>query len=176
MCEVIDTTNVPETGFVADGDILCYKILAKPIIKTDFDWMSIVYGMKYSSGQTYRSLMCARRAGVYRVCTKDIDGNIRFALVSDDSLQEMIGIGCVVGNPVIVGDAISCGGFHSYTRYMNEKMKFDCKVYGNWRTVHTKGVEVVRCRIPAGSAYFVSENCGAYISDTIVMEEAVCAL
>lgn len=176
MCEIIDTTNVPETGFVADRDIPCYKIMASPMTETDFDWKSVVYGREYSSGQTYRSAVGARRVRVYRICTKDMHGNIRFVLGSENLLRDMLEDGCVVGEPEMVADAISCRGFHSYTHYMNEKMKFDCKVYGNRRISNMKGVEVVRCKIPAGSAYFVSENCMTYISDTIVTEEAVCAL
>ena len=150
--------------YVADRDLVCYKVM----LENGEQLTSLHHRYEYEIGQEY----CVN--GFEYKCLNDDD----IYEVWNRNLSPFAGWGkCYSIFPHIYLSNITktdlCYtryGFYSYTYYGNERMKCDSelviKVHGSDR------VRFVRCRIPEGSKYMVSDNGDVFISERIVIDDA----
>ena len=173
MCSFVDLTNVPEGGFTASEDIRCYKVLAK----TRQGIYSPIMGKYYGIGQTYsvpnivvnQQKMCCvfefvKRKWIRKTYTSENDPLIvNYPNVKLDDGKTLV-LGFEKTNLQRTGT-----GFYSYTSYLNNSMEFfaNCVVEDGLLTV------LARCVIPKGSRYYVSDDCGTYISNSLKVEEII---
>lgn len=153
---------------MAKEDILCYKILVKPKFKCE-NLKSHYFGKSYETGREYSSLVMFDENPVFFAY---VIYNHRLvpAYVESSSSERLEYPGYlraeIVGNARLTGLRTTCGGFHSYTRYMNGEMRNEAR--GS-----LERLVAVRCRIPKGSRYYVSDDGMTYVSDKIVIDSIV---
>lgn len=172
MCSYIDMTNVPEGGFTADEDIVCYKVMEQ---RPGAGFMlSLHKEFGYLAGETYVSGVAAPGRRVSRRCRYNKHTNsLSWVTCAEKRLPCEITV-CdsrysVVGNDVRTGLSMSAAGTYSYTHYMNGEMVDEMRIA---ECVGANPV-VVRCRIPRGSRYYVSDDGMTYVSDMITIDRIV---
>lgn len=164
MCEITNGKM-----YVADRDLVCYKIVFERIGGLE----SLHKGYRYEIGQE-----CCVKGFEYRSC------------LANDILYE----GWYLSHPFFTGwrkehttlpnmyvNAIKTdlyytrSGFYSYTYYGNGKMERDFelvkRLYGGCSLHLPNPIKLVRCRIPEGSKYMVSDDGEVFISERIVVDE-----
>lgn len=160
MCEITNGKI-----YVADRDLICYKVM----FETDGQLESLHNRYEYEIGREYRE-----KAFEYRCCMTD---NIIYE-VWNRNLSPFAGWRKdYTIHPLMYNDEIKTDlcytrcGFYSYTYYRNGKMECDfdlaVKLYGSNR------IKCVRCRIPEGSKYMVSDNGEVFISERIVIDDTL---
>lgn len=166
MCSYIDMSNVPDRGFLADEDITCYKVMRR---NQGDGIVSIYKGFGYETGKTYRSLLFKPGGRVVRNCiVSSVSGNLTWLYV-------IIAGGIInhrykhIGYEVQTGLSASSEGIYSYTGYMNGDMDYEVKML---RSFNVEAV-VVRCTIPKGSRYYVSDDGETYVSDNITIDAVI---
>lgn len=168
MCSLIDTTNVPEGGFTAEEDILCYKILVKPRFECE-NLKSHYFDHAYAIGRQYVSPAKIEENPMFlgHFMKKKMLAAVYMESLDAENFKYPGFL-----NVEIIGDVrktdlhASCGGFHSYTRYMNGDMRCEMRC-------RSENLVAVRCRIPKGSSYYVSDDGMTYVSDSIVIDSIV---
>lgn len=158
MCEITNGKI-----YVADRDLVCYKVMLEKGEQLD----SLYHRYEYEIGREY--------------CVEGFE----YSLNNDDiyevwnrNLSSFAGWGKIytifphicLSNITKTDLCSTRYGFYSYTYYGNERMKCDSelviKVHGSDR------IRFVRCRIPEGSKYVVSDNGEVFISEKIVIDDA----
>lgn len=163
MCEITNGKI-----YVADRDIVCYKV----ILGKGERLVSLHHRYEYRIGQEYSVSDFAKRR-----CQTDYiiyEGWFLFGGWGKEYTTTPN-----LYNDVIETDLRSTRcGFYSYAYYGNGTMECDLrlavKAYGsNALPGLTKDrVKCVRCRIPEGSKYMVSDNGEVFISERIVIDDA----
>lgn len=161
MCEITNGKI-----YVADRDIVCYKV----VLEKGNILESVHQGYEYKIGQEYCisgfEYKCCLTEDIYEVWRR--------------SISPFAGWGKIYTiYPNMYFDRINTGlqytrcGFYSYAYYRNDRMECDIKenrmiyaIYGSDR------LKCVRCRIPKGSKYMVSDNGEVFISERIVIDDA----
>lgn len=163
MCEITNGKI-----YVADRDLVCYKVMFKKgnILE------SVHQGYEYKIGWTY----CVK-AFEYRCLTGDI-----IYEEWEQSLSSYAGWRKdYTTYPTMHLDCINTGlrytqcGFYSYTYYGNSSMELENKILNATMMLPIYGpdkIKIVRCRIPEGSKYMVSDNGEVFISERIVIDDA----
>ena len=164
MCEYIDE-KTPVRGFVANGDIVCYKlIIAHPYADCCYV-SSICHAHTWDAGQTYKTdLECHFEYPVYECIGYNQTTKMWKRWNTENSSpyrSEDI-------RTFHLTDLARTGkGFYSYSRYMSERMGKDV-VYYNGYINHTPNILVIgRFAIPKGSRYYVNDDASVYISNAL---------
>lgn len=159
MCEITNGKI-----YVADRDLVCYKI----VVEKEGQLMSSHQGHEYEIGREY----CVR--GFEYNCLND---DYVIYEVWNKSLSAFAGWGkyytiypSLYINRIETDLRHTRCGFYSYTYYGNERMEFDCELVSKF--YGSDMIKIVRCRIPEGSKYMVSENGEVFISERIVIDDA----
>ena len=158
MCEITNGKI-----YVADRDLVCYKVM----LENGEQLTSLHHRYEYEIGREY----CVN--GFEYKCLND---DVIYE-VWDRPLSSFAGWRKIYTiNPYMYMNRIETDlcytrcGFHSYTEYGNSRMESDSelvsKYYGSDR------IKIVRCRIPEGSKYMVSDNGDVFISNRIVIDDA----
>jgi hypothetical protein len=157
MCEITDGKI-----YVADRDLVCYKIM----LEKGEGLQSLHYEYEYKIGWEYRvngfEYRCLDDDDIYEVWNRELSpfagwGKCYsiFPYSSDITKTDL---------------CYTRYGFYSYTYYGNGRMESDServiKVY------RPNMIRFVRCRIPEGSKYMVSDSGEVFISERIVIDEA----
>ena len=162
MCEITNGKI-----YVADRDLVCYKLMfdKEGLLK------SVYQQYEYEIGREY----CIR-AFEYRCCQND---NIIVYEAWSKTLHSLYGliwkkvytIRPHLYNNIIARDlCFTRCGFYSYTYYGNDSMERGIK---NIFSIHGfEKLKCVRCRIPEGSKYMVSDDGEVFISERIVIDDA----
>ena len=158
MCEITNGKI-----YVADRDLVCYKVM----FDMEGQLESLHNRYEYEIGQEY-----CEKAFEYRCLTDNVIYEAWDRVLCPFAGWRKI----YTANPFMYNDEIKTDlcytrcGFYSYTYYGNERMELESEVvikaYGSNR------VKCVRCRIPEGSKYMVSENGEVFISERIVIDDA----
>ena len=158
MCEITNGKI-----YVADRDMVCYKVM----LENGEQLASFHHGYEYKIGREY--------------CVKAFD----YRCLTDDAIYEAWNkpLSSFAGwrkiytvYPYMYMNRIETDlhythcGFYSYTYYGNESMKMLWPFYELYDGLHR--VRCVRCRIPEGSKYMVSDNGEVFISERIVIDDA----
>lgn len=169
MCEVTNGKI-----YVADEDIICYKLVIKTGIPGAYKPGVNVSNLRYIEGVRYRE--------------------DRFNIIGSDTLRECWTYSSEGGGMWYYRKDLSVGtieyyrkhftkwviddretdccmtnkGFYSYTYFMNGRMSSDIFWYRSCITY-----VVARCRIPKGARYCVSDDGEVFVSDEIVFEEVL---
>lgn len=158
MCEITNGKI-----YVADKDMVCYKIMDE---KGDI-LESLHNGYEYKIGREYCvngfEYKCCRTYNIYEVWCR--------SLSSFAGWRKVYTVHPYIYSDFIITDLRNTRcGFYSYTYYGNGSMEWDIKdilhIYGSDR------IKCVRCRIPEGSKYMVSDNGEVFISERIVIDDA----
>lgn len=64
-------------------------------------------------------------------------------------------------------------GFYAYTHYMNGKMSKDLEWHVRMKTDETRNYVAVKCTIPKGSHYLVSDSAECFVSEKIILDRIV---
>ena len=159
MCEI---TN--RKIYVADRDLVCYKVM----IKKGEQLESLHYEYEYEIGREYCvkafDYRCLKDDAIYEAWDRPLSsfaGWRKFYTVYPN----------MYFNRIMTDLRYSCNGFYSYTYYGNNSMAWDI-ANGVWRILKPDRVKCVRCRIPEGSKYMVSDNGEVFISERIVIDDA----
>ena len=159
MCEITNGKI-----YVADRDLVCYKIM----LENEEQLESLHHSYEYKIGREY----CVN--GFEYRCLNDV----AIYEVWDRYLSPFAGWGkyytispyIYLLNGTKTDLCYTRYGFYSYTYYGNGRMECDSelviKVHGSDR------IKIVRCRIPEGSKYMVSDNGDVFISERIVIDDA----
>lgn len=167
MCSYIDLTNVPEGGFTASEDIVCYKVLKRNnnCLESPVTKFCYKIGKTVKKCQIVLSDKKVLNTVVYRLREKTLYKLLlteNHYLFSTTNLMKFVGI-------KDSGLAETTTGYYSFTGYMNGEMKrlvkimldvWDCPI-------------VVRCTIPKGSKYYVSDNSETFVSNQLKVEHIV---
>ena len=157
MCEITNGKI-----YVADRDLVCYKVMLKK--GEQLESLHRVYD--YEIGQEY--------------CINDFENK---CCVTDDIYEVWVNplwpsngwrknytiYPNLYMNRIETDLRYTCCGFYSYTYYGNGSMEMMRPFYGIYGLDRIK---IVRCRIPEGSMYMVSDNGEVFISERIVIDDA----
>ena len=162
MCEITNGKI-----YVADRDLVCYKILFERIGGLE----SLHKGYRYEIGQE-----CCVKGFEYRSCLTNYIlyevwyipftwfGGWRKDYTIFPNMNK---------NAIKTDLYYTRSGFYSYTYYGNSKMEHDLEqvksLYGG---IDGYTIKLVRCRIPEGSKYMVSDDGEVFISERIVVDDA----
>lgn len=158
MCEITNG-NI----YVADRDLVCYKVM----FENGEHLESLHHRYEYEIGREYCvngfEYRCLNDDVIYEVCNMNLSP---FA-----GWRKCYSIFPYMYMSIIETDLqYTHRGFYSYTYYGNGRMECDSelviKIHGSNR------VRFVRCRIPEGSKYMVSDNGDVFISERIVIDDA----
>lgn len=156
MCEITNGKI-----YVADRDMVCYKVMFDKGERLE----SLPRGYVYEIGREYcvKDFECRCTDVIYEAWSR--------ALSSFAGWKKIYTIYPYMYRSEIVTDLhyTHCG-FYSYTYYGNESMKMLWPFYELYDGLHR--VKCVRCRIPEGSKYMVSDNGEVFISERIVIDDA----
>lgn len=159
MCEITNGKI-----YVADRDLVCYKVM----FEKGEQLKSLRRGYKYEIGHEY----CVN-GFEYRCLTDDV-----IYEAWDRSRSSFAGWRKIYTLfPEIYLGGINtdlCNtrcGFYSYTYYGNGRMEMMLQLYRLDR-INLDRIKIVRCRIPEGSKYMVSDNGEVFISERIVIDDA----
>ena len=156
MCEITNGKI-----YVADRDLVCYKLLLGKGEVLE----SLHYSQEYRIGREYF-----------------VSGFKHRCLIKDDIIYERWDrllspfAGWRKGYSIMHNDGIGTDlcytrcGFYSYTYYGNGRMEYDSILAINLHW--PKKIKIVRCRIPKGSKYVVSDSGEVFISERIVIDDA----
>jgi hypothetical protein len=168
MCEITNGKI-----YVADRDLVCYKVM----FENGNILQSACQGYEYEIGREY-----CEKAFEYRCLTDDVIYEAWYKVPSS-----FAGMGKKLYylpkweknytiypnmylNRIETDLRYSRCGFYSYTYYGNSRMEsyseIVSKIYGSDR------IKCVRCRIPEGSKYMVSDNGEVFVSERIVIDNA----
>ena len=144
--------------YVADEDIVCYKIVFKTEHFGEVVYVSSWYGKIYREGCWYKEDVASI------VSNEKVEIVWMYAPVYDCWLQESVTVGYDDGYICVTGS-----GFYSYTHFMDGSM---CE---HLRDIVNRGEKpsFARCRIPKGAIYCVSDNGETFVSDKIVFEKVL---
>ena len=158
MCEITDGKI-----YVADRDLVCYKVM----IEKGEDLESLHQGYEYKIGQEYCisgfEHKCCLTEDIYEVWSRPLSsyaGWGKIYTIYPNMYFERINTGLWFTR---------CG-FYSYTYYGSGRMEYDIE-----QILPIRGLDrfkCVRCRIPEGSKYMVSDNGEVFISERIVIDDA----
>ena len=154
MCEITNG-NI----YVADRDIVCYKIMTEKgnILE------SIYQGYKYKIGWEYRvegfEYRCCRTDNIYESWRRILSPFAGWGKIYSQYPNMYLG-------SIKTDLWFTCRGFYSYTYYGNGSMESMLPISG------LDNIKCVRCRIPEGSKYMVSDNGEVFISERIVIDDA----
>lgn len=158
MCEITNGKI-----YVADRDIVCYKIMDE----NGEQLTSLHHRYEYEIGREYCitgfEYKCLNDDVIYEVWNR--------SLSSFAGWRKVYTI-----YPIMYFNGINTGlrhtrcGFYSYAYYGNDSMEFDIKL--NRAIYGSDKIKCVRCRIPEGSKYMVSDNGEVFISERIVIDDA----
>jgi hypothetical protein len=159
MCEITNGKI-----YVADRDLVCYKVM----LEKGEDLKSLHQVYEYKIGWEYRVegfeyRCCMTNNIIYEVWNRNFSpfAGWRKIYTTFPNLYY---------NGIWTDLCYTRCGFYSYTYYGSERMEFDSEVvsevYGSDR------IRFVRCRIPEGSKYMVSDNGEVFISERIVIDDA----
>ena len=149
--------------YVADRDLVCYKVM----VEKGGQLSSLHHGYKYEIGREYCvegfEYRCLMDDDIYGVWDRNFSA---FA-----GWREDYTIYPGMYNGAIKTD-LCCTrcGFYSYTYYGNGRMEFDTEM--DIMVYRLDMIRCVRCRIPEGSKYMVSDNGEVFISERIVIDDA----
>lgn len=158
MCEITNGKI-----YVADWDLVCYKVM----FEKGEQLVSLHHRYEYEIGREY----CVKTFD-YRRLTDDVIYEVWYRpLTSFARWRKNYTIYPYMYMSRIETDLqYTHHGFYSYTYYGNGSMECDIKenrvIYGSDR------IRFVRCRIPEGSKYMVSDNGEVFISERIVIDDA----
>ena len=157
MCEITNGKI-----YVADRDIVCYKVMFKKGERLE----SLHNGYEYEIGREY-----GVRGFEYRCLKDDVIYEAWYRpLTSFAGWGKIDTIYPYIYKNVIETDLryTRCG-FYSYTYYGNGRMETMWPFYGLYGFDRIK---IVRCRIPEGSKYVVSDDREVFVSERIVIDDA----
>jgi hypothetical protein len=166
MCEITNGKM-----YVADRDLVCYKIMLEMIGGLE----SLHKGYRYEIGQE-----CCVKGFEYRSCLSNyiLYEGWYIPLTWLGEWKKDVWRKDYTVYPNTYVNAIKTDlyythfGFYSYTYYGNGKMERDLgqvkSLYGGYCP---NPIKLVRCRIPEGSKYMVSDDGEVFISERIVVDE-----
>ena len=162
MCEITNGKI-----YVADRDIVCYKIMTEKgnILK------SIYQGQEYKIGREYCiegfEYKCCRRDNIYETWRRHLSPFAGWEKIYRQNPNMYSDLGSIMLGSIKTDLWFTFRGFYSYAYYGNGSMEYMLPIiYGLDR------IRCVRCRIPAGSKYMVSDNGEVFISERIVIDDA----
>lgn len=163
MCQYFDVTTCPEGGFVADRDIVCYKVL-RYSMSTDTARSPFFSSETWSVGDVRESRVRVDRVGInegFVFCRRW--GRYRENAIGDGTSGSFHFRYDVRKNPDI---GIIEEGLHSYSGYMNGEMEELLGTIGGMLNATVLWM-IFRCAIPEGSRYYVSDSAGVFVSDAL---------
>ena len=158
MCEITNGKI-----YVADRDLVCYKVM----FEKGEDLESLHHRYKYEIGREY--------------CVNGFE----YKCLNYDVIYEVWNINCspfagwskcysifpnMYMSRIETDLQYTHRGFYSYTYYGNERMELDSEVVS--KAYGPDRIKFVRCRIPEGSKYMVSDYGDVFISERIVIDDA----
>ena len=161
MCEITNGKI-----YIADRDLVCYKVM----VEKGEELESIYQGYEYEIGREYCvkdfEYWCLNNDAIYEVWYKTFTPFAEWRKIysryptrySKNIKTDLCKTHC---------------GFYSYTYYGNgsmDSMEYEIKV--DRPIYESKRIKCVRCRIPEGSKYMVSDNGEVFISERIVIDDA----
>ena len=158
MCEITNGKI-----YVADRDLVCYKVM----LENGEQLESVCQRYEYEIGREY----CVK-AFEYRCLTDDVIYEVWYKpLLLFGRWKKEYSIYPNTYKNIISTDLhyTRCG-FYSYTYYGNGEMEFDSELVS--KIYESDMIKCVRCRIPEGSKYMVSDNGEVFISERIVIDDA----
>lgn len=159
MCEITNGKI-----YVADRDLVCYKIM----VERDGQLTSLHNRYEYEIGREY----CVR-GFEYRCLGDDViyEGWEK-PLSSFDGWSKCYSMWSNMCKSAIETDlCYTRNGFYSYTYYGNGRMEFDSDLATTCYGLSGR-IKIVRCRIPEGGKYVVSDSGEVFISERIVIDDA----
>lgn len=160
MCEITNGKI-----YVADRDLVCYKVM----FEKGEDLESLHRGYEYKIGREYWvngfEYKCLNDDVIYEVWNRPLSpfsGWGKFYSIFPHIY--------LYSNIRKTDLSYTRCGFHSYTYYRNERMELDSEVVS--KAYGLDKIKFVRCRIPEGSKYMVSDNGEVFISERIVIDDA----
>ncbi len=161
MCEITNGKI-----YVADRDLVCYKVM----LEKGEDLQSLHHEYEYEIGREYCvdgfEDKCLYDDAIYEVWNRPISPFAGWGKIS-----RMLPDIFLYSNIAIKTDLrYTYCGFYSYTYYGNSRMEFDYELDSKIDVLGR--LRFVRCRIPEGSKYMVSDNGECFISERIVIDDA----
>lgn len=159
MCEITNGKI-----YVADRDLVCYKVM----LEKGEQLTSLHHEYEYKIGREYCiegfEYRCLNDDDIYEVWNRNLSPFAGWG--KHYSIFPSIYLSNITETDLCY---TRCG-FYSYTYYGNERMECDSelviKVHGPER------IRFVRCRIPEGNKYVVSDNGEVFVSERIVIDDA----
>ncbi len=150
--------------YVADDDIVCYKIVFKTEHFGEVVYVSSWYDQIYREGCRYKkddaSIVSNEKAEIVWM----------YAPVYDCWLQGRVTVGYDLGSTIDDGYLrVTGSGFYSYTHFMDGSM---CEHLCDMVRRGEKP-SLARCRIPKGARYCVTDNGETFVSDKIVFDKVL---
>ncbi len=150
--------------YVADRDLVCYKVMYENgnILESVHQGYGYKIGREYCiNGFEYK---CLTDDVIYEAWCRPLSPFAGWG--KGYTIYPYMYFGCIKTDLCHT----RCG-FYSYTYYGNGSMAWDiangvCRMFGPDR------FKIVRCRIPEGSKYMVSDNGEVFISERIVIDDA----
>lgn len=159
MCEITNGKI-----YVADRDLVCYKIM----LENEEQLTSLHHSYEYKIGWEY----CIN-GFEYRCLTDDViyeAWNRYLSPFAEWGKCYSILPHIYLSNITKTDLRYTRYGFYSYTYYGNSRMECDSELVS--KIYESDMIKFVRCRIPEGSKYMVSDNGDVFISERIVIDDA----
>lgn len=158
MCEITNGKI-----YVADRDLVCYKVM----FENGNILQSACQGYEYEIGREYCvkafEYRCLNGDDIYEVWYKPLSLFDRWK--KKYSIYPNMYL-----NRIETDLRYTHCGFYSYTYYGNSSMEFDSELLS--KIYESDMIKCVRCRIPEGSKYMVSDNGEVFISERIVIDDS----
>lgn len=149
--------------YVADRDLVCYKVMGE----IGGQLVSLHHGYKYEIGREYCvegfENKCLTDDVIYEVCHKSLSLFAGWG-------KKYTAYPSIYRNGIETDLRCTCCGFYSYTYSGNGRMESDLEAVSD--AYGSDWITCVRCRIPKGSKYMVSDNGEVFISERIVIDDA----
>ena len=169
MCMYFDEDSQPVEVYIADEDIICYKIL---------DYYSGVLsspyrGTKWSVGETKKSDINVLKDEIVKFSYRDWGRRMKTFHESKDIVENNYKKQIIKIPKLEIVASTSLrkitNGLYSFANYMNGEM-------ADYVDIHKKARETfvtARCAIPKGSRYHVNTQGTVFVSDALKLEGIV---
>ena len=159
MCEITNGKI-----YVADRDLVCYKVM----VENGGQLTSSHHNYEYEIGREYCvngfEYRCLNDADIYEVWNRNLSPFAGWGKYY--SIFPHIYLSNITKTDL----CYTRYGFYSYTYYGNGRMEFDSELVSKFHGLDR--IKIVRCRIPEGSKYMVSDNGEVFISERMLIDDA----
>ena len=180
MCMYFDKDSQPVKGYMANEDIVCYKLL----LCIDNEFVSPYYRhTKWNVGETKHSEVNVLKDEIVKVSCKNSNGYTVSFHESKNVLETEYrrGIYGSYGRRNNLQNSETptslCkieNGIYSFSNYMNCCMRTEVKRQERWaKHSSPRKFAVARCVIPKGSRYYVNRHATKFVSNALRVDGIV---